>query len=43
MDRDLKFGLVLIGCALLLFPLTMDLIQEHDDAVKEHERECDME
>lgn len=43
MDRDLKIGLVLIGCALLLFPLTMNLMQEHDDAVKEHERECDME
>ena len=43
MDRDLKIGLVLIGCALLLFPMTMDLMQEHDDAVKEHERECDME
>jgi len=43
LDRDLKIGLVLIGCALLLFPLMMDLMQEHDDAVKEHERECDME
>ena len=43
MDRDLKIGLVLIGCALLLFPMTMDLMQEHDDAVKEHERECDIE
>ena len=43
MDRDLKIGLVLIGCALLLFPLMMDLMQEHDDAVKEHERECDIE
>ena len=43
MNRDLKIGFVLIGCALLLFPLTMNLMQEHDDAVKEHERECDME
>jgi hypothetical protein len=43
LDRDLKIGLVLIGCALLLFPLMMNLMQEHDDAVKEHERECDME
>ena len=43
MDRDLTIGFVLIGCALLLFPLMMDLMQEHDDAVKEHERECDME
>ncbi len=36
-------GFVLIGSALLLFPLTMNLMQEHDDAVREHERECDME
>ena len=43
MDKDLKIGFVLIGCALLLFPMTMDLMQKHDDAVKEHERECDME
>ena len=43
MDKDLKIGFVLVGCALLLFPMTMDLMQEHDDAVKEHERECDIE
>lgn len=43
MDNDLKIGFVLIGCALLLLPLTMDLMQEHDDTVREHERECDME
>lgn len=36
-------GFVLIGSAMLLFPLTMNLMQEHDDAVREHERECDME
>ena len=42
MDNDLKIGFVLIGCALLLLPLTMDLMQEHDDTVREHERECDM-
>ncbi|MCH2267651.1 hypothetical protein [Candidatus Thalassarchaeum betae] len=42
MDKDLKIGFVLIGCALLLFPMTMDLMQEHDDAVREHQRECDM-
>ena len=43
MDRDLTIGFVLIGCALLLFPLMMNLMQEHDDSVREHERECDME
>lgn len=42
MDRDLTIGFVLIGCALLLFPLMMNLMQEHDDSVREHERECDM-
>ena len=42
LDKDLKVGFVLIGCALLLFPVMMDMMQEHDDAVKEHERECDM-
>ena len=42
LDKDLKIGFVLIGCAMLLFPVMMDMMQEHDDAVKEHERECDM-
>jgi hypothetical protein len=35
-------GFGLIGCALLLFPLMMNLMQDHDDSVREHERECDM-
>ena len=43
MDRDLTIGFVLIGCALLMFPLMMNLMQEHDDSVREHERECDIE
>ena len=38
----MKVGLVLIGCAMLLFPAMMDMMQEHDDVVREHERECDM-
>ena len=42
LDKDLKIGFVLIGCAILLFPIMMDLMQEHDDVVREHERECDM-
>jgi len=42
LDNDLKIGFVLIGCSILLFPMMIDLMQEHDDAVKEHERECDM-
>ncbi|MFL2493169.1 MAG: hypothetical protein ACJ0HH_00210 [Candidatus Thalassarchaeum sp.] len=43
MDDDIKKGLVLIGLALVMFPVTMDLMQQHDDVVKEHERECDIE
>jgi len=42
LDRDLTIGFVLLGCSLLLFPLMMNLMQEHDDSVREHERECDM-
>ena len=43
LDNDLKVGFVLIGCSILLFPMMMDLMQEHDDVVSEHERECDIE
>ena len=43
LDNDLKVGFVLIGCSILLFPMMMDLMQEHDDVVREHERECDIE
>ena len=42
LDNDLKIGFVLIGCSILLFPMMMDLMQEHDDVVREYERECDM-
>jgi hypothetical protein len=43
LDNDRKVGFVLIGCSILLFPMMMNLMQEHDDVVREHERECDME
>ena len=43
LDNDLKVGFVLIGCSIILFPMMMDLMQEHDDVVREHERECDIE
>ena len=43
LDNDLKVGFVLIGCSILLFPMMMDLMQGHDDVLREHERECDME
>ena len=42
LDKDLKVGFVLIGCSVLLFPMMIDMMQKHDDVVKEHERECDM-
>jgi hypothetical protein len=42
LENDMKIGFVLIGCSILLFPMMMDLMQEHDDVVREHERECDM-
>ena len=43
MDNDAKKGLVLISLAVVMFPVMMDMMQQHDDAVREHERECDME
>jgi len=43
LEGDAKKGLVLIGLAIVLFSVTMDLMQQHDDAVREHERECDIE
>ena len=42
MDNDTKKGLVLIALAVVMFPVMMDMMQQHDDAVREHERECDM-
>ena len=43
MDNDAKKGLVLISLAVVMFPVMMDMMQQHDDTVREHERECDME
>ena len=43
MDNAAKKGLVLIALAVVMFPVMMDMMQQHDDAVREHERECDME
>ena len=42
LENDMKIGFALIGCSILLFPMTMNLMQEHDDVVREYERECDM-
>ena len=43
MDDDTKRGLILIAIAVAMFPVMMDMMQQHDDAVREHERECDTE
>ena len=43
MEDDTKRGFVLIALAVVMFPVMMDMMQQHDDAVREHERECDME
>ena len=43
MDDDTKRGLILIALAVAMFPVMMDMMQQHDDAVREHERECDTE
>ena len=36
-------GFAVVVLAILLFPFTLQMMQEHDDAVREHERECDTE
>lgn len=36
-------GLVVLAIAVLLLPYSLQVMQEHDDAVREHERECDTE
>jgi len=43
LDDDAKKGLILIALAVVMFPVMMDMMQQHDDAVREHERECDIE
>ncbi len=43
MDREKASGLAIVVLAILLFPFTLQMMQEHDYAVREHERECDTE
>ena len=33
MDNDAKKGLVLISLAVVMFPVMMDMMQQHDDTV----------
>ena len=34
-------GLALVVCSFLLFPVSLDLMQDHDDAMNDYDRECD--
>jgi len=34
-------GFALVVCSVMLLPLSLDLMQGHDDAENEFERECD--
>jgi len=43
LDDDFKKGIILLTLSIVLFPVMMNLMQQHDNAVKEHERECDIE
>jgi len=35
-------GFALVACSVLLLPLTLDLMQDHDDVEREYEEECDL-
>ncbi len=41
MNQDALRGVVLVACSLVLFPVSLDLMQEWDDLEREYERECD--
>jgi ubiquinone/menaquinone biosynthesis C-methylase UbiE len=43
MDLNRASGFAIVVLAILMFPFTLQMMQEHDDAVREHERECDAE
>ena len=42
MEGETRNGLLLIAVSLIMLPVTMDLMQYHDDASDEYERECDI-
>jgi hypothetical protein len=39
---DMVKGFALVSCSILLLPLSLDLMQDHDDVESEYERECDL-
>lgn len=42
MPSDTVKGFALVLCSILLLPLSLDLMQDHDDVETEYERECDL-
>ncbi len=42
LESETRNGLLLIAISLVMLPVTMDLMQYHDDASDEYERECDI-
>jgi hypothetical protein len=38
---DTAKGFALVFCSIALLPLSLDFMQDHDDAENEFERECD--
>ncbi len=42
MPSDIVKGFALVLCSILLLPLSLDLMQDHDDVETEYERECDL-
>ena len=42
MENETRNGVLLIIISLIMLPVMMDLMQYHDDASNEYERECDI-
>lgn len=42
MASDKVKGFALLACSILLLPISLDLMQVHDDIEREYERECDL-
>ena len=42
MPSDSTKGFALIACSIVLLSLSLELMQNHDDAEREYERECDL-
>ena len=42
MLSDSTKGFALIACSILLLSFSLELMQNHDDAESEYERECDL-